>query len=96
MDDLEYGINIEDIDLDVRNYVGLIKYIFLFFKSVLTLPLVQSYSKYYQKKIEKGQQDQQKLLNIRFRIVKVLYEGLTRVETTIRKTAYKSIQELLR
>lgn len=35
------------------------------------------------------------LLNVRFRIVEMLYEGLTRVENSIRKTAYKAIRELL-
>lgn len=69
--------------------------IFTFFRSIATVPYLFNIQKVYQKVVEKAAPDKPSLLQYKFKIVETLYEGLTRVEQTIRSTAYKHLMELV-
>ena len=85
IDDEEYGLNIEDLDMDVKNWGRLIGSILCFLKTILLNENVYGASKVMLRK----KSDKNKLVKTRLDIIFVMFELIGRVEKTIPETAYE-------
>ncbi|CAK63963.1 unnamed protein product (macronuclear) [Paramecium tetraurelia] len=95
LDDLEFKINIEDIDFEIKWQSYMVVAVYGFLKSMATVNYIYLIQKHLQRNIDKNQTVKPVILAMKFKIVEILYEGLLRVESSIRQAGYRYLQELL-
>ncbi|CAD8209393.1 unnamed protein product [Paramecium pentaurelia] len=95
LDDLDFKINIEDIDFEIKWQSQMVVSIFGFLKQMATINYIYAIQKYLLKSIDKNFLLKPSILSMKYKIVEILYEGLLRVEQSIRQSSYKYLQELL-
>ncbi|CAD8200746.1 unnamed protein product [Paramecium pentaurelia] len=95
LDDLDYKINIEDIDFEIKWQSYMVVAVFGFLKSMATINYIYQIQKHIQKNIDKNLTFKPPILAMKFKTVEILYEGLLRVETSIRQAGYRYLQDLL-
>jgi hypothetical protein len=91
IDDEEYGLNVEDFDMEIKVWSELISSILKFMKSVLINDTVFNLSKSMQRK----KLDKCPIIQKRNEIIFSMFELIGRVERSVRETAYQSVKELL-
>jgi hypothetical protein len=92
IDDEEYGLNIEDLDMEIKIWGGLLSSILKFLKTILVNKTIFSVSKQLlKKKAEKNS----KMIDTRLEIIFVMFELIGRVDRSVRDTAYECIKDLL-
>ena len=91
IDDEEYGLNIEDLDIEVKNWGRLIGAILRFLKTILLNDNIYSASK----TMLRRRNDKNRLVETRLEIIFVMFDLIGRVDKTVRETAYECLRELL-
>jgi hypothetical protein len=91
IDDEEYGLNIEDLDMEIKSWGAVIGAILRFLKSVLLNENIFAASKSQMRK----KNDKSKLTDTRLEIIFRMFDLIGRVDKTVRETAYQCLKELL-
>ena len=92
IDDEEYGLNIEDLDMEVKSWGRLIAAILRFLKSILLNENIFAASKSMQRR---SRNERSKLVETRLEIIFTMFDLIGRVDKQVRDTAYECLRELL-
>ncbi|CAD8122370.1 unnamed protein product [Paramecium sonneborni] len=95
LDDLDFKINIEDIDFEIKWQSYMVVAIFGFLKQIATINYIFTIQRFLQKTIDKTIPLKPSILSMKYKTVEILYEGLLRVEQSIRQSGFKYLQELI-
>ena len=80
IDDEEYGLNIEDLDMEVKNWGRLIGSILRFLKTILLNENIYAASK----TMLRRRNDRNRLVETRLEIIFVMFDLIGRVDKTVR------------
>ncbi|CAK62836.1 unnamed protein product (macronuclear) [Paramecium tetraurelia] len=94
LDDLEFKINIEDIDFEIKWQSQMVVAIFGFLKQMTSINYIFVIQRYLMKQVDKNSLVKPQILAMKYKTVEIFYEGLLRVEHSIRQSSYKYLQEL--